>query len=179
MGSYTYVPIIGMTSMTDAKGLVTYYEYDDDNRLLNVKDYNEDMLQEYAYNYSGTTYSGGFSDSPYVDPNPDGSSGGTGYPPVTATIAYTDSSSTHQTFMAQPSGGNGSYTYEWFEGIGNSSGNFETTASGTGSSYLMVVSCNDTQYVKLVVTSNGESVVSIRKNGNSPCDPGDPPIFEE
>ena len=36
MTSYTYDPTIGVTSLTDARGYTTYYEYDEFNRLKNI-----------------------------------------------------------------------------------------------------------------------------------------------
>ncbi|WP_348799723.1 fibronectin type III domain-containing protein [Flavobacterium adhaerens] len=51
--TYTYKPLIGMTSMTDPKGLTTYYEYDSFNRLQYVKDQDQNILQRYCYNYLG------------------------------------------------------------------------------------------------------------------------------
>ncbi|AXT62349.1 hypothetical protein D1816_18930 [Aquimarina sp. AD10] len=49
--TYTYDPVIGMTSSTDPKGLTSYYNYDSFNRLKFIKDYNGKVLQEYNYNY--------------------------------------------------------------------------------------------------------------------------------
>jgi hypothetical protein len=53
MTSYTYTPLIGITSITDAKGLNSYYEYDSSNRLQFIKDQNLNILQKYCYNYLG------------------------------------------------------------------------------------------------------------------------------
>jgi YD repeat-containing protein len=51
MTTYTYAPLIGMTSSTDAKGQTTYYEYDSFQRLLNIKDQNGKVLKHYEYHY--------------------------------------------------------------------------------------------------------------------------------
>jgi hypothetical protein len=50
--SYTFEPLVGMTSQTDAKGLSTFYEYDGFGRLLLVKDHNGDIIKHLAYNYA-------------------------------------------------------------------------------------------------------------------------------
>jgi hypothetical protein len=53
MTTYTYNPLIGMTSMTDAKGLTTYYEYDSFQRLVNVKDKDGNIIKHTDYHYQG------------------------------------------------------------------------------------------------------------------------------
>ncbi len=49
--TYTYDPLIGVTSMTDPKGYTTYYEYDDFNRLEFVKDAEGKLISENKYQY--------------------------------------------------------------------------------------------------------------------------------
>lgn len=53
INTFTYEPLVGMTSQTDAKGLTTYYEYDSFQRLSNVKDHNGDIVENYSYNLRG------------------------------------------------------------------------------------------------------------------------------
>ncbi len=49
--TYTYKPLVGLSSMTDPKGLVTKYEYDALGRLIRVKDKNNNLLSENQYLY--------------------------------------------------------------------------------------------------------------------------------
>lgn len=49
--TYTHIPLVGMETVTDPKGLTTTYEYDDFNRLQYIKDHNGDILEAYEYNY--------------------------------------------------------------------------------------------------------------------------------
>ncbi len=49
--TYTYAPLIGLTSVTDPKGYTMYYEYDPFNRLEFVKDDDDNILSENEYNY--------------------------------------------------------------------------------------------------------------------------------
>jgi len=53
ISTYTYDPAIGITSMTDAKGLRTYYEYDNFMRLQNVKDKDNNIVKHIDYHYQG------------------------------------------------------------------------------------------------------------------------------
>jgi YD repeat-containing protein len=49
--SYTYTPLIGMTSSTDPSGKTTLYEYDGLGRLKRIKDQNGMILKQYDYQY--------------------------------------------------------------------------------------------------------------------------------
>lgn len=47
----TYKPLVGMTSMTDGKGITTYYDYDTLQRLKEVKDADGNIIKSYDYHY--------------------------------------------------------------------------------------------------------------------------------
>jgi YD repeat-containing protein len=49
IATYTFCPLVGMTSSTDPNNIITYYEYDDFGRLQSVKDPNKDILSNYKY----------------------------------------------------------------------------------------------------------------------------------
>jgi YD repeat-containing protein len=49
--TYTYSPLVGMTSSTDAKGMTTTYEYDSFQRLMNVKDRDGNIIKHNDYHY--------------------------------------------------------------------------------------------------------------------------------
>ncbi len=49
--TYTYDPLVGMTSMTDSRGETIYYDYDEFNRLKTEKDSRGNILKSYEYNY--------------------------------------------------------------------------------------------------------------------------------
>jgi hypothetical protein len=51
MTTYTYEPLVGMTSATNERNQTTYYEYDDFNRLSLVKNTDEDIVQKTNYHY--------------------------------------------------------------------------------------------------------------------------------
>lgn len=49
--TFTYDPLIGITSMTDPRGRTVYYHYDAFNRLEYVKDAEDNILNKNEYNY--------------------------------------------------------------------------------------------------------------------------------
>jgi YD repeat-containing protein len=53
MTTYTYDPLLGVTSSTDAKGETTYYEYDALQRLINVRDKDMNIIKHTDYHYAG------------------------------------------------------------------------------------------------------------------------------
>lgn len=52
MSTYTFEPLVGMTSACDASGRITYYQYDGYNRLVMIRDENRKILNLYCYNYA-------------------------------------------------------------------------------------------------------------------------------
>ncbi len=52
MSTYTFSPLIGMTSESDINGKTTYYEYDALNRLSIIRDDNKFILKTFCYNYA-------------------------------------------------------------------------------------------------------------------------------
>lgn len=53
--TFTYKPIIGILSMTDPRGYTTNYVYDDQNRLKEVRDSNNNLIQDYQYKFISAT----------------------------------------------------------------------------------------------------------------------------
>ncbi|WP_407500184.1 RHS repeat domain-containing protein, partial [Elizabethkingia meningoseptica] len=51
ISTYTYNPLIGVTSITPPSGIREIYKYDAANRLESVKDVNGNILKEYQYRY--------------------------------------------------------------------------------------------------------------------------------
>ncbi|MDP2721525.1 MAG: RHS repeat domain-containing protein [Bacteroidales bacterium] len=50
--SYTYNPMIGMTSVTDPNGIITKYDYDDFGRLQTISDTLDNILKHFDYHYA-------------------------------------------------------------------------------------------------------------------------------
>ncbi len=49
--TYTYDPLVGVTSITDTRGYTTYYIYDNFNRLKEVRDGDNNLVTDYQYHY--------------------------------------------------------------------------------------------------------------------------------
>jgi YD repeat-containing protein len=61
METYTYEPLVGVTSHSDIGGKITYYEYDGAKRLLDIRDQKRNILKAYCYNFAGQSTGCGIS----------------------------------------------------------------------------------------------------------------------
>jgi YD repeat-containing protein len=48
---YTYDPLVGLTGVTDEKGLSTYYDYDGLQRLKNIMDKDRNLIKHFEYHH--------------------------------------------------------------------------------------------------------------------------------
>ena len=72
MTTYTYNPLVGVTSVTDDNNLTMYYEYDDFGRLEYIKNDDGEILEkheynnEYEYNYESDIITNAYSDPSFI-----------------------------------------------------------------------------------------------------------------
>jgi len=53
MTTYSYLPLVGMSSQCDVNNRITYFQYDGFNRLYVVRDQDRNALKKYCYGYAG------------------------------------------------------------------------------------------------------------------------------
>lgn len=58
MTTYTYAPLIGMTSQCDVNNRITYYQYDGLGRLTLIKDQDGNIVKKYQYAYQSPNPAG-------------------------------------------------------------------------------------------------------------------------
>ncbi len=95
VSTYTYDPLIGVTSMTDPKGYTIYYKYDEFQRLDHITDADDHVIKKYNYNYKGAK--------------------ALGYEPLYLTLESNTAAALgiETGFTANTVGGSGHFQYAW------------------------------------------------------------------
>lgn len=150
--TYTYQPLIGITSKTDPRGVSTRYIYDKFGRLGVVKDNNLNTLGLYRYAYQNGS---------------ENSVTSSGLSPMTATIdANNTYSDTITVSKAIITGGSGNYVYSWY--LKNSGGNVIQSVLNTNSQIFSftvnpgsyTIECNVTDYLTgTTISSSPKSII--------------------
>ncbi len=95
--TYTYDPLIGITSETDTKGYTMYYQYDEFNRLTHIRDSEQNIIEKMYYNYADINSA--VSYSPLS-------------PKIVSFPQYANTTGSHN-FAGRVEGGSGNNTYKW------------------------------------------------------------------
>ena len=69
ISTYTYKPLVGVTSITPPSGIREVYKYDSANRMQSVVDINGNILKEYSYNYAPTIHYNSEESQPFTRNN--------------------------------------------------------------------------------------------------------------
>ena len=142
--TYTYKPLVGITSMTDPRGVTTNYTYDTFNRLFLARNDDKNIIGRYRYGYQNA---------------PDNGQGGYSAPAATVTPGATSytSGATGTATLSSISGGSGSYAYSWY--LKNSTGTVLASNLNTSSvSFSYSCSQTGTLTVQCVITDNGTGI---------------------
>ena len=153
--TYTYKPLVGITSMTDPRGVTTNYSYDTLNRLFLARNDDKNIVGRYSYGYQNA---------------PDNGQVGYTAPVATVTPGATtyNYGTTGTATLSGVSGGSGSYTYSW--SLKNSTGTvlvsnsnttsttFSFTCSQTGT---LTIQCGITDNTTGISTTVSTSISSI------------------
>lgn len=59
--TYTYIPVIGLSSVTDPNNRTSYHEYDAFSRLSLIRDQDNNIVKKICYNYAGQPEDCGFT----------------------------------------------------------------------------------------------------------------------
>lgn len=52
VSTFTFKPLVGITTMTDPRGITTTYDYDEYGSLISIRDHENHVLKQIKYNYS-------------------------------------------------------------------------------------------------------------------------------
>jgi len=107
--TYTYIPLVGVNSKIDPRGISTKYSYDRFNRLSMVQDNDSNILNKYDY-HNAPVYA--ISATLYIDPT-----------------TYYISSTGEATIIANGGSGNFSYSWSLIDTLGNTISQSKTTSN--------------------------------------------------
>ena len=142
VNSYTYDPLIGMTTETDPNGTVLKYNYDEFNRLETITDRDNNVIKHVDYNYG---FNATLNNNSYY------------------------SHGEIATFSVSVSGGSGSFSYNWnfsCDGIPIATGNgitLTTQLTKSGDYFLScIVTDNETGYSETVEDDFSVSLIKCK-----------------
>lgn len=153
ISTYSYKPLVGITSITNPSNVTTNYTYDVNNKLYLVRNDDKNILQLYRYGYKN-----------YPD------NGRGGYSSMTGSVSTPQAVviNTPNPATASVSGGTGTYLYNWY--LKNSSGTVvASTLNSTSNSYTFTTTQIGSYSVQCnaVDNSTGNSLTIYSSNFTS------------
>lgn len=151
--SYTHIPLVGVNTITDPRGLTNYFEYDTFNRLTKTKDNNQNIISEQKYNYAiipgtATIFQENLTLSIEKAPTLD-------------YVPYTSSPTFKEVLIAKVRGGIGNYNYEWR--LATSS-----TILSRNANYITSIPCGTNLALTLTVTDGALNSIFQNITVNAP-----------
>nr|WP_299484898.1 hypothetical protein [uncultured Allomuricauda sp.] len=163
VSGYMYKPLVGVTDMVDPRGYATHYSYDHLNRLKDVKDEDEKMVQELEYAFRSANYT-----------NPEDPSS---YPSLGGTLSGPEDVqyNTSETYTVVASGGSQNYRYTWYkDGVFVTSGTTSITelfdATGTFNIRVVITDTltgDDLTLERIVEVTNDLGTVNLTPSLNA------------
>jgi hypothetical protein len=100
MTTYTYEPLVGVTSQSDVNNRISYYEYDGLNRLVLIRDQNKNIAKKICYNYAGMPEDCGITTAVLVNQAASGSFTRNDCPPgyIGSAVTYTVPAGTYSAY---------------------------------------------------------------------------------
>ncbi|MET1260645.1 hypothetical protein ABV409_14960 [Flagellimonas sp. DF-77] len=153
---YDYDPQVGMTQMTDTRDYETNYVYDQYNRLVEIRDEQNNLIEDYRYEFAdvGLYPTEEFSEC---------------FNLLTIDrIRTTNNRVQYFSVEADVSGGFGAYTYAWFIGTGTSArtATFDSNPTSTTLELTHEVCCDTRIFIKLEVSDGTQTATRIIENPN-------------
>jgi hypothetical protein len=148
--TYTYKPLVGMVTATDARGATTNYTYDTFNRLYLARNDDKNIVGRYRYGYQNA---------------PDNGQGGYATLTASVTLGATSYSSgtTGTATLSSLSGGSGNYTYSWYL-KNNSATVLASSINTTSTSFSYLCSQTGTLTIQCVITDNLTGIATTVSN---------------
>jgi len=169
MTTYTYNPLVGMTSETDPNGQTTYYEYDDFGRLKRIRNNDRAIVSQYDYHYYSETT---LPDSPYLNTSTTSmsfsSSGGSSTFTISSNCSWTISDNVSWLTVA-PASGNDDGTITVIAEANSSGARAATITIAYAENLTQTINVTQSEGVPGTLTVSPTSLAFVMEGGTKTC----------